>query len=77
MVISSRADYVEFHNILKQKDGTEIEDEDSLHQKLLIFHRTDSIFSYFDDGNATFKFSMPIANSLRYGENPSKRYILW
>ena len=75
MVISSRADYVEFHNILKQKDGTEIEDRRQFASKAfnISSHYDSAIFSYFDDGNTAFKFSMPIANSLRYGENPHQK----
>ena len=75
MVISSRADYVEFHDILKEKDGTEIEDRRQFASKAfnISSHYDSAIFSYFDDGNTAFKFSMPNANSLRYGENPHQK----
>ena len=79
MVISSRADYVEFNGILKEKDGAEIEDRRRFASKAfnISSHYDSAIFSYFDDGNTAFKFGMPNANSLRYGENPHQRYILW
>ena len=70
MVISSRADYKEFYDILKEKDGTEIEDRKRFAIKAfnISSHYDSTIFSYFDDGNTAFKFSMPNANILRYGE---------
>ena len=79
MVISSRADYVEFHDILKEKDGTEIEDRRHFASKAfnISSHYDSAIFSYFDDGNTAFKFSMPNANSLRYGENPHQKGIFY
>ena len=75
MVISSRADYVEFHDILKEKDGTEVNDRRHFASKAfnISSHYDSAIFSYFDDGNTAFKFSMPNANSLRYGENPHQK----
>ena len=75
MVISSRTDYVKFHDILKEKDGTEIEDRRKFASKAfnISSHYDSAIFSYFDDGNTAFKFSMSNANSLRYGENPHQK----
>ena len=75
MVISTRADYVEFHDILKEKDGTEIEDRRHFASKAfnISSHYDSAIFSYFDDGNTAFKFSMSNANKLRYGENPHQK----
>ena len=75
IVISSKADYLEFHDILKEKEGTEIEDRRHFASKAfnISSHYDSAIFSYFDDGNTAFKFSMPNANSLRYGENPHQK----
>jgi len=75
LVISSRADYIEFHDILKEKDGTEIEDRRHFASKAfdITSHYDSAIFSYFDNGNTAFKFSMPNAKSLRYGENPHQK----
>ena len=79
MVISSIADYEEFHNILKEKDGTEIKDRRRFASKAfnISSHYDSAIFSYFDDGNTAFKFSMPNANSLRYGENPHQKGVFY
>ena len=72
MVISSREDYTEFHNILKNKNGTEIEDRRKFALKAFNISSDydTAIFSYFDDNKTALKFSIPNANSLRYGENP-------
>ena len=66
MVISSITDYEEFHDILKEKDGTEVNDRRHFASKAfnVSSHYDSAIFSYFDDGNTAFKFSMPNANSL-------------
>ena len=79
MVISSRADYKEFYDILKEKDGTEIEDRKRFAIKAfnISSHYDSTIFSYFDDGNTALKFSMPNANILRYGENPHQKGIFY
>ena len=75
MVISSRDDYQEFHDILKEKDGTELEDRKLFASKAfnISSHYDSAIFSYFDNGNTAFKYSMPNANGLRYGENPHQK----
>ena len=75
MVISSITDYEEFHDILKEKNGTEIKDRRHFASKAfnISSHYDSAIFSYFDDGNTAFKFSMPKANKLRYGENPHQK----
>ena len=75
MVISLRDDYQEFHDILKEKDGTELEDRKLFASKAfnISSHYDSAIFSYFDNGNTAFKYSMPNANGLRYGENPHQK----
>jgi phosphoribosylaminoimidazolecarboxamide formyltransferase/IMP cyclohydrolase len=75
MVISSRDDYQEFHDILKEKNGTELEDRKLFASKAfnISSHYDSAIFSYFDNGNTAFKYSMPNANGLRYGENPHQK----
>lgn len=75
IVISSRDDYQEFHDILKEKDGTELEDRKLFASKAfnISSHYDSAIFSYFDNGNTAFKYSMPNANGLRYGENPHQK----
>jgi len=75
MVISSRDDYKEFHEILKEKDGTELDDRRRFAAKSfnISSHYDSAIFSYFDNGETAFKYSMPKANSLRYGENPHQQ----
>ena len=75
MVISLRDDYQEFHDILKEKDGTELEDRKLFASKAfnISSHYDSAIFSYFDNCNTAFKYSMPNANGLRYGENPHQK----
>ena len=54
MVISSREDYTEFHNILKNKNGTEIEDRRKFALKAFNISSDydTAIFSYFDDNSS-------------------------
>ncbi len=80
VVISSKDDYSEFHSILKEKNGTTIEDRRRFAKKSfhISSHYDSAIFSYFDeDDNTAFKFSMPDGTVLRYGENPHQKGVFY
>lgn len=80
VVISSKDDYSEFHSILKEKNGTTIEERRRFAKKSfhISSHYDSAIFSYFDeDDNTAFKFSMPDGTVLRYGENPHQKGVFY
>lgn len=80
VVISSKDDYSEFHSILKEKNGTTIEERRRFARKSfhISSHYDSAIFSYFDkDDNTAFKFSMPNGTTLRYGENPHQKGVFY
>ena len=80
VVISSKDDYSEFHSILKEKNGTTIEERRRFAKKSfhISSHYDSAIFSYFDeDDNTAFKFSMPNGTVLRYGENPHQKGVFY
>ncbi len=80
VVISSKEDYSEFHSILKEKNGTTIEERRRFAKKSfhISSHYDSAIFSYFDeDDNTAFKFSMPNGTVLRYGENPHQKGVFY
>ena len=78
-IISSKDDYAEFHSILKEKNGTTIEERRRFATKSfhISSHYDSAIFSYFDKENTAFKFSMPEGTGLRYGENPHQKGVFY
>ncbi|MBL6657607.1 MAG: bifunctional phosphoribosylaminoimidazolecarboxamide formyltransferase/IMP cyclohydrolase [Flavobacteriales bacterium] len=78
-VISSKDDYSEFHSILKEKNGTTIEERRRFATKSfhISSHYDSAIFSYFDNDDSAFKFSIPNGTALRYGENPHQKGVFY
>ena len=78
-VISSKDDYAEFHSILKENNGTTIEERRRFATKSfhISSHYDSAIFSYFDKDDTAFKFSMPKGTGLRYGENPHQKGVFY
>jgi phosphoribosylaminoimidazolecarboxamide formyltransferase/IMP cyclohydrolase len=78
-VISSKDDYAEFHSILKENNGTTIEERRRFATKSfhISSHYDSAIFSYFDKDDTAFKFSMPNGTALRYGENPHQKGVFY
>ena len=78
-VISSKDDYSEFHSMLKEKNGTTIEERRRFATKSfhISSHYDSAIFSYFDNDDSAFKFSMPNGTALRYGENPHQKGVFY
>jgi phosphoribosylaminoimidazolecarboxamide formyltransferase/IMP cyclohydrolase len=79
VVISSKDDYAEFHSILKENNGTTIEERRRFATKSfhISSHYDSAIFSYFDKDDTAFKFSMPNGTGLRYGENPHQKGVFY
>jgi phosphoribosylaminoimidazolecarboxamide formyltransferase/IMP cyclohydrolase len=78
-VISSKDDYADFHSILKENNGTTIEERRRFATKSfhISSHYDSAIFSYFDKDDTAFKFSMPNGTVLRYGENPHQKGVFY
>jgi phosphoribosylaminoimidazolecarboxamide formyltransferase/IMP cyclohydrolase len=78
-VISSKDDYADFHSILKENNGTTIEERRRFATKSfhISSHYDSAIFSYFDKDDTAFKFSMPNGTGLRYGENPHQKGVFY
>ena len=72
IVVSSISDYQEFTEILKNKNGTELNDRKEFAAKAfnVSSHYDSHIFKFFDQKDSAFKSSINQGNSLRYGENP-------
>jgi len=80
VVISSKNDYAEFHAMLKEKNGTTLDERRRFATKSfhISSHYDSAIFSYFDkDEQSAFKFSMPNGTPLRYGENPHQKGVFY
>ncbi len=72
ITVSSIEDYSEFHQILCDKSGSEINDRRKFATKAfnVSSHYDTAIFNFFDEEKTSFKQSVSNKNTLRYGENP-------
>jgi phosphoribosylaminoimidazolecarboxamide formyltransferase / IMP cyclohydrolase len=80
VVISSRSQYKEFHELLIEKNGfTELQDRCKLAKEAFMTssHYDTAIFQYFDKEaeKSVFKKSVLDSTPLRYGENPHQKAV--
>ncbi|MGC6469829.1 MAG: bifunctional phosphoribosylaminoimidazolecarboxamide formyltransferase/IMP cyclohydrolase [Flavobacteriales bacterium] len=75
VVISSKNDYSSICHLLKENNGTTLDDRLTLARNAfhISSHYDSAIFSYFDTDNTAFKYSISNSTSLRYGENPHQK----
>jgi len=76
IIVSSTEQYVDFLNLLNQKNGT-TSLEDRKNYATYAFHVSSNydtaIFNYFNDNDSFLKLSQTNRRQLRYGENPHQK----
>src|SRR5690554_4098626 len=81
MLVSSRQQYTDFLNVLKEQKGSTTIEQRKAYAKdafNVSSHYDTHIFNYFnDDTEAVFKQSITEAQILRYGENPHQKGIFY
>ena len=80
LCISSKDDYTEFLNILKDHNGkTELITRRNFASKAfnISSHYDTAIFNYFNNDNTSLKLSLKKGKELRYGENPHQNGIFY
>ena len=75
IIVSSRNDYSEFLELLNKKSGTTIDDRKRFAAKAfnISSHYDTAIFSWLNKEETSFKQSILLGRTLRYGENPHQK----